>query len=71
VVARLGLVPFTFRYVRNGRRLLFEEDSSDGTLRLSLVQANGDFTPREVEEAYAEALDRWLHPLDSQGDTPG
>jgi hypothetical protein len=57
-------VAFTFRYVSNGRRIVFEEQRDRRTERWLLVatHVDGGFTPEEIERIYADALSKWMHP---------
>jgi hypothetical protein len=58
-------VTFEFKYEAHGRRrrIVFEETlDATGTPQLVVTHVDGEFSSDEMNDAYGEALAKWLHP---------
>ena len=61
---------FTFQWVRESgghrRRVVFEEsiDPATGLPRLVVTHVDGEFSDDEMERLYADALAKWMHPIE-------
>jgi hypothetical protein len=58
-------VTFTFKYEEHGRRrrIVFEERlDASGTSLLVVTHLEGEFSSEELDNAYGDALAKWLHP---------